>query len=158
MNRIINIRGYRTHKSLCSYLKIPQSTLSTWLSPNNQILPSLDKLDIFCDEMEIHTSDLFIPNSSFTTHLASHNNSMAQIKATLIELCMNRGLASIQSRVTFLFQPTYSNYSSCETLYYSYTRTKSYRCIPIQQLDEFAMRFNVETYYFLTKETNYEKN
>lgn len=136
---------------MCQSINIPQSTLSTWLSPNNLTLPSLDKLDYFCDNMGICTTDLFIPNSSFEAVITKHNNTMLQIKKALMELFMERGLTSIQSRVMFLFQPSDSNYYSCEALYYSYTRDKTDRCIPIQQLDEFAMRFEMDTYKLIQK-------
>lgn len=136
---------------MCQSLNIPQSTLSTWLSPNNLTLPSLDRLDYFCDSMEICTTDLFVLNSSFEAPLTKHNNTMLQIKKALIELFIERGLTSIHDRVMFLFKPSDSNYDSCEALYYSYTRNKTDRCIPIQQLDEFAMRFEIETYELINK-------
>lgn len=158
MKRIIRIKKYVTHKSLCNYLNIPQSTLSTWLSLNNQTLPSLDKLDYFCNKMNISTSDLFVPNSSFGTPHFAPNNSMANIRTSLKYLSIERGLTSIKSRVMFLFQPSDANYFGCEALYYAYTRTERYRCPPIQQLDEFAMRFDIETYKLLQGDQLYEKN
>jgi len=83
---------------------------------------------------------------------------MFQIRSSLNELFIARGITSVQSKVMFLFQPSDFNYSSYESLYYSYTRRKNYRCIPIQQLDEFAMRFEIETYKLIKKESTYEKD
>lgn len=147
------IKGYFSHKSLCEEINIPESTLSTWLSPNNMILPSFDKLDFFCNKLHAHTSDLFIECSPFSTVILAPNNSMRNIRNRLVAYCRDRGLIKIQSRILFLFQPSDSNYYSCESLYYSYTRTNDYRCIPVQQLDEFAMRLEIETYKLLGGDT-----
>lgn len=149
INRLILIKGYHSHKSLCEQINIPESTLSTWLSQNNNILPSFDKLDCLCNKLEVHTSDLFIENSTFNTLYVKQNNSMNIIRKRLNNYLIEYGLFTIQSRILFLFHPSDSNYSSCESLYYSYTRVKNYRCIPIQQLDEFAMRLEIETYKLL---------
>lgn len=146
---MILIRGCPSHKSLCKEINIPESTLSTWLSRNNRTLPSFDKLDYFCNKVEVHTSDLFIKNSSFTTVYEEPNNSMKMIQTRLKDYFVEKGLTSIQSRILFLFQPSDSNYYGCESLYYSYMRKKEYRCVPILQLDDFAMRLEIETYKLL---------
>lgn len=137
---------------LSDYVHIPESTIKSWFSPQkidsgNPVYPRLSTLDKLCDALEIHTSDLFILTSDFSHPYISNNNSLKAFQYNFNKICLEKGLASANSRINYLFfdEDTYTR----KELFYSYLRNDPARIIPIPRLDMIAMRLDVETYELL---------
>ena len=101
---------------LSDYAHIPESTIKSWFSPQkidsgNPVYPRLSTLDKLCDALEIHTSDLFILTSDFSHPYISNNNSLKAFQYNFNRICLEKGLASANSRINYLFfdEDTYTS-------------------------------------------------
>ena len=67
INVIMNRKRISSFYELSKISTIAPTTISSWYSNarGKPVLPRLSTLDKLCDALEIHTSDLFIPESQF---------------------------------------------------------------------------------------------
>lgn len=152
-----NINVIKNRKRLSSFYELSQksgispTTISSWYSKarGKPVLPRLKTLDKLCDSLEIHTSDLFIPESQFEHEFSRANNSMEAFRINFKSICIEKGLITVQSQIYTIFSFNPDDFDSSKERYYSYFRKQNGRSIPIDQLDLIANKLNIHSHQLL---------
>ena len=123
---LMNLYNIDSFKELSKYTEISADTIRKWYK-QKETQPRLSNLDKLCDKFQVHTSDLFIPNSSFSHYYEENNNSQKSFRKNFNVLCIqNSKLIKVDERINLLFD-------SDRNLYYSLISKN--RIISIDRLD-----------------------
>ena len=126
------IKGINTYQDLSNCTNVSVDTIKSWFCKKKNVTPRLKTLDKLCNGLQIHTSDLFIPNSSFDHSFMEKNNSQERFIENLNKVCQEHMLLKPIERYT-LFFPDYYVTDACN-LYYSYINKS--RTVPIYIIDQ----------------------
>lgn len=136
-----------TYRKISQFTSIPLATIGSWYACKHKkpTYPKLSTLDRLCDSFNIHTSELFIPESKFQNTYVGPNDSMKCFRTNLNRICIEKTFVRPKDRINLLCNWEESGREH----YYSYLRKKDGKIIPIHELDRYANLLDIQSYELL---------
>lgn len=154
-DNLIRLKSLRatTLSELADLTGVKLSTLKSWCQSKS--FPRLKSLDMFCDKLHIHTSDMFEEGTQFLTPYSGANTSHKRFLINFISQCNAHHLLNDADILAFL--NNYDEIMNAETdrdiisidALQSYKRKTSGRQIPINKLDFIADQFKIKSFSLL---------
>lgn len=152
ISRLKSMRSI-TLRELSDLTGINHSTLKSWSQCKS--CPRLKMLDLFCDKLHMHTSDMIEEGTRFLTPFSERNDSHKRFVKNFITQCNEHQLLNINDILTFLNNDDIMlnegidyDIISIDALQ-SYKRKTNGRQIPIKKLDFVADQFKIESFRLL---------